>query len=112
MEGLLLIFLSAIGRSREKRSRSQISLSEPPCWHQLCVCPSRPIGTFLGMKQETLTRLPRPEPDPGRLSARPAAAAGDAPRGLQTLGPDTERDGLLYVPVGYQATRPAPLAVM
>ena len=51
----------------------------------------------------------------GRLLARPAqpqAAAGPAPRGLQALGLSADRDALLYVPAGYQADRPAPLAVM
>jgi phospholipase/carboxylesterase len=53
----------------------------------------------------------------GRLLARPAQAPLDASTtgtsiGLQPLGLDTKRDGFLYVPSGYQADRPAPLALM
>ena len=48
----------------------------------------------------------------GRLLARPAAPAGAAPLGLQPLGLDGDRDGLIYVPAGYQAGSPAPLALM
>ena len=51
----------------------------------------------------------------GRLLARPAPPPPDAkaaPTGLQPLGLGLERDGLLYVPPSYDATRPAPLALM
>ena len=49
----------------------------------------------------------------GRLLARPAqVAALEAPVGLQPLRLSAERDGLLYVPYGYRADRPAPLVVM
>jgi phospholipase/carboxylesterase len=48
----------------------------------------------------------------GRLLARPGQPAGEAPLGLQPLGLDTARDGLLYVPAGYQPDRPAPLVLM
>ncbi len=48
----------------------------------------------------------------GRLLARPAPPEGTGPRGLQPLALDAARDGLLYVPAGYQADRPAPLVVM
>jgi poly(3-hydroxybutyrate) depolymerase len=48
----------------------------------------------------------------GRLLARPTQPAGTAPSGLQPLGLSTKRDGLLYVPKNYQASRPAPLVVM
>ena len=52
----------------------------------------------------------------GRLLARPARPS-EAPStpaaGLQALGFGGEgRDGLLYVPEGYRADRPAPLALM
>lgn len=52
--------------------------------------------------------------DEGRLRARPAAAvpAAAAPLGLHPLGLDGNRDGLLYVPVGYRPERPAPLVMM
>ena len=48
----------------------------------------------------------------GRLLARPAIAGAAAPLGLQPLGLEAERDGLLYIPAGYQANRPAPLVLM
>ena len=48
----------------------------------------------------------------GRLLARPVQPAEGAPGGRHKLGLDTPRDGLLYVPVRYQANRPAPLAVL
>ena len=60
-------------------------------------------------------RPERPSMQPsegGRLRARPGPPAGDAPRGLQTLGPDGARDGLLYVPASYEPAHPAPFALM
>ena len=48
----------------------------------------------------------------GRLLARPAQPSGTAPIGLQPLGLDGDRDGLLYVPKGYQVNQPAPLVLM
>lgn len=47
----------------------------------------------------------------GRLTARPITVAETAPRGLLRLGLDTLRDGLIYIPTGYQANRPAPLVL-
>jgi phospholipase/carboxylesterase len=37
---------------------------------------------------------------------------GEGPAGLQPLGLEGARDGLLYVPAGYRAERPAPLALL
>jgi len=55
----------------------------------------------------------------GRLSARPTTLGEDAAHaaiatqpGLHALGLAAGRDGLLYVPAGYDTTRPAPLALM
>jgi phospholipase/carboxylesterase len=49
----------------------------------------------------------------GRLLARPSEkAAGKGAVGLHSLGEDGGRGGLLYVPGGYRADRPAPLALM
>ena len=48
----------------------------------------------------------------GRLLARPTQPTEAAPRGLQPLGLDAKRDGLLYVPPTYQVKQPAPLVVM
>ena len=48
----------------------------------------------------------------GRLLARPMQPTEPASVGLQPLGLSTKRDGLLYVPKNYQASRPAPLVVM
>jgi phospholipase/carboxylesterase len=50
----------------------------------------------------------------GRLRARPVAGVDSAaaPVGLRPLGFAAARDGYLYVPVGYRAERPVPLAVV
>jgi predicted esterase len=50
----------------------------------------------------------------GRLLARPRQAqeTTETVTGLSHLGLDRSRDALLYVPQGYQSTKPAPLAVM
>jgi len=50
----------------------------------------------------------------GRFLARPVARVDTAatPPGLRSLGLGAARDGYLYVPVGYQAERPAPLVVV
>lgn len=48
----------------------------------------------------------------GRLLARPAVAAADAPVGRQAVAVGGARDALLYVPAGYKRDAPAPLAVM
>jgi phospholipase/carboxylesterase len=51
--------------------------------------------------------------DGGRLLARPAPPDAKAPpAGLRQLGLGTGRDGLLYVPAGYESTENAPLALM
>jgi phospholipase/carboxylesterase len=60
----------------------------------------------------TRTRSQR-EDEPGRLLARPKGPApGENRPGLRPLGLETGRDGLLYVPAGYMAERPAALALM
>lgn len=48
----------------------------------------------------------------GRLQARPEQPITTGPLGLQPLELDGGRDGLLYVPAGYEARKPAPLALM
>ena len=49
----------------------------------------------------------------GRLLARPAVVTqAGAPKGLQQLKLGERDVGLLYVPAGYSADRPAPLALM
>jgi phospholipase/carboxylesterase len=51
----------------------------------------------------------------GRFNARPDSGRreeGSPPAGLHQLGLDDERDGVFYVPPGYQADRPAPLVLM
>ena len=49
----------------------------------------------------------------GRLLARPTwpSAGARVPAGLRPLGLGAERDGLLYVPAGYNAIEKAPLAL-
>jgi len=50
----------------------------------------------------------------GRLTAKPGKKiAGQITQtGLQALGLDNKRDGLLYIPPGYNSDKPAALAVM
>ncbi|MCA1592495.1 MAG: phospholipase [Acidobacteria bacterium] len=49
----------------------------------------------------------------GRLAARPKKQIVETgPAGLQPLGLEGQRDGLLYVPAQYRAEHPAPLALM
>ena len=51
--------------------------------------------------------------EPGRLLTPPEPAAAEPPAaGLQPLGLDEPRDGLLYVPAGYERGRAAPLVLM
>ena len=51
--------------------------------------------------------------DSGRLLARPEPPSPEPPAsGLQPLGLGEPRDGLLYVPAGYEPRRAAPLVVM
>lgn len=71
---------------------------------QACRAPRRREET--GMKS-----TPR-EAAEARLLARPHGPTGTAAPGLHELGLGKGRDGLLYIPKGYRADRPAPLAVM
>ena len=48
----------------------------------------------------------------GRLRARPSGTDGEAPVGLRPLELGAGSDGYLYVPSGYGARRPAPLALL
>ncbi len=50
--------------------------------------------------------------EPWRLPARPGPPTATGPLGLQRLGLDDGRDGLRYVPVGYQRDQPAPLILI
>jgi predicted esterase len=51
-------------------------------------------------------------PSAGRLSARPTPPTESGPPGLQPLGLEAPRDGLVYVPAGYRPDQPAPLVLM
>jgi len=51
-------------------------------------------------------------PAGGRLTARPGTPTGTITLGEQPLSLGDGRDGLLYVPVGYLAAKPAPLVLM
>lgn len=57
-------------------------------------------------------QLATPTHELGRLLVRPAEPVGSGAPGLQALGLDTGRDGLLYIPNGYRADRPAPFALL
>jgi phospholipase/carboxylesterase len=59
-----------------------------------------------------VTHRARRMTESGHLQTRPGQPVEDGPRGLQPLGLETGRDGLLYVPEGYQPDHPAPLIVM
>ena len=50
----------------------------------------------------------------GRIIARPGNEMVDkSPSpGLHSLGLDKKRDAIIYIPTGYDAAKPAPLAVM
>ncbi|HEX2225071.1 MAG TPA: phospholipase [Thermoanaerobaculia bacterium] len=48
----------------------------------------------------------------GRLRSRPGTPTASAAPGLHRLGFGGRRDGLLYVPAGYRADRPAPLVAL
>ncbi|HSR40671.1 MAG TPA: hypothetical protein VLL48_00830 [Longimicrobiales bacterium] len=52
-----------------------------------------------------------PGEPPFRLTARPGEPTTDPPSGEESLGLGTLRDGLLYVPEGYDPDVPAPLFV-
>ncbi|HEY9779214.1 MAG TPA: PHB depolymerase family esterase [Leptolyngbyaceae cyanobacterium] len=54
----------------------------------------------------------RQSAEKGRILARPIQINKAAALGLQPLGLGAGRDGLLYVPASYQASRPAPLVLM
>lgn len=47
----------------------------------------------------------------GRITARPHAPSETGPRGLHPLNLDRRRDSWIYVPQGYDPTRPVPLIV-
>ena len=51
-------------------------------------------------------------PAGGRLTARPGQPTGTITPGEQALSLGDSRDGLLYVPAGYAADKPAPLVLM
>jgi predicted esterase len=48
----------------------------------------------------------------GRLLARPGSPAETTVPGLHPLGLGTKRDGLLYIPAGYQPDHPTPLTLL
>ena len=53
-----------------------------------------------------------PTVEQGRLIATPVPPTEEGPPGIQPLGLDGRRDGLLFVPASYRPDRPAPLALM
>lgn len=67
------------------------------------------------MAQQRQLRWDRAKLGQARLEARPESFQPNdaaAPRGLQHLGLDGQREGLLYVPAGYRPDQPAPLVLM
>jgi poly(3-hydroxybutyrate) depolymerase len=78
------------------------------------------MTTSSGPDEETTAEVQREagdEAERARLLARPGgtppsgATAAEVSSGLQPLGLGSERDGLLYVPEGYEPTEEAPLAL-
>jgi phospholipase/carboxylesterase len=57
-------------------------------------------------------RTSKRERDVGRLTSRPRPVRDGAKVGVRRLELDKQRDGLIYIPKGYSAARPTPLAVM
>ncbi|MDH3270219.1 MAG: hypothetical protein OEN56_02730 [Gemmatimonadota bacterium] len=71
-----------------------------PAWAAACI-PEPTTTGFFGV-----------EPDPARMPVRPHAPTLPAPMGASQLDfVPTGRDGILYVPDGYDAATPAPLLV-
>lgn len=68
-------------------------------------------GSVMASEQDE-RQIAQTERSRGRLTARPKPATESGPLGLQPLGLDDRRDGLVYVPAGYLADRPAPLVLM
>jgi predicted esterase len=64
------------------------------------------------MARKKLEDFGRKDPFEGRLSSRSSQVLGAASLGLQPLKLGGDRDGLLYVPIGYQVSHPAPLILM
>ena len=60
-------------------------------------------------KEDSLAPTTRQD---ARLLARPGTPKEEVKPGMHELGLGGRRDGVLYVPKGYKADRPAPLAVM
>jgi hypothetical protein len=75
-------------------------------------CTTNSMERITSMRTDKQKNQDRQASTNGRLLARPTPPTGTAPVGLQPLGLSTKRDGLLYVPKNYQASRPAPLVVM
>lgn len=73
------------------------------------------IGLLLGVGETGAQQVLSSAATQGRiLVRRPSLTAlrPESPTGLHTLGVDTARMALLFVPRGYRADRPAPLVVM
>jgi phospholipase/carboxylesterase len=75
-------------------------------------CTSKPKERNELMTPSGQQPLDKQPAETGRLLARPAQPVEMVSPGLQALGLGTERDGLLYIPPGYQPDRPAPLVLM
>ena len=69
-------------------------------------------GIAAACRARPATNAPDQAAEAGRLLARPGQPTDSASPGLQPLGLEGERDGLLYVPASYQADHPAPLVLM
>ena len=66
---------------------------------------------FAAMRQAKRQGMGTPVSEEGHLLARPGPVTEAAAPGLRPLGLDARRDALLFVPAGYDPTRPAPFVL-
>jgi phospholipase/carboxylesterase len=77
----------------------------------LCSCTLQDVSPLRIEDQEPALKAERPQA--GRIGAGPREGTKPpAAPGLQPLGLETGRDGLMYVPAGYKPSRATPLVVM
>jgi phospholipase/carboxylesterase len=78
-----------------------VSIAVPP----ILGCVKQTLSEMETLKQTSLAAT-------GRLQSRPTTPSESGASGLNPLGLDGKRDGLLYVPETYRADNPIPLVLM
>jgi phospholipase/carboxylesterase len=106
---LLCIFLIVSGFCLN--SAWQVSVNSSHTANSLC---SNGVAVAIRQKDRESMITDRNIYDKGRLTARPdnKATKDSFTTGIQSLGLDGKKDGLMYVPKSYHHDRPAALAVM